>query len=153
MAEAVTTCGNCGQPTGPKAVPRAPTGLGTDGRGLWRDVLGAYELDPQEVRILREAGRLLDEIRKVEAVLDAAPSLVTRGSQGQDVGHPLLAELRQHRAAYEKLMKALDLPDATGNSAPSDGQRRSATANAARWGQAGAKRTGQGVDGRFVRGA
>lgn len=133
MAEALQTCGSCGHATEPKTSPRAPTGLGTAGRALWRDVHGAYDLDPQDARVLREACRTLDEIRRVETVLDAAPSLVTRGSQGQDVGHPLLGELRSHRATYDKLMRTLALPDALGNTAPTTYQQRSQAANDARW--------------------
>lgn len=45
------------------------------------------------------------------AVVDAAEDLRVRGSQGQPVGMPELAELRQYRALLASLLRALALPD------------------------------------------
>lgn len=132
MSEARPTCGSCGQAAGSETPPRAPSGLGTAGKALWHDVTRAYALDPHERHVLREACRTADEIRRVEQALDAEPSLSAKGSQGQLVEHPWLGSLRNHRQTMDRLIARLNLPDAQGN-VLTEGQRRSATANGARW--------------------
>jgi hypothetical protein len=134
MAVAARTCGECHQAVEPRKPPRVPRGLGSAGRELWRDVTGTYALDPHELHTLREACRTADEMERVRAEMDAAPSLLAKGSMGQAVEHPLLGTLRGHRATHDKLMARLRLPDMYGNVAPTAGQLRSVAASDARWG-------------------
>jgi len=110
---------------------RPPAGLGPAGRKLWRDVTASYQLDPGELVLLRAAAHTADELVRVEAELAAAP-VVVEGSRGQPVANRMLAEVRQHRRALERLVLALALP-ARGEQV---GRQRSAQAVAAartRW--------------------
>lgn len=93
------------------AVRRVPIGLGKTGAKFWRDTTKIYVLAAHEALLLEAACRELDIIDRLEESLDGA-SLVVRGSMGQDVAHPLLAEVRQHRGAFASLLKSLSLPDA-----------------------------------------
>lgn len=81
-----------------------------EGRKLWRESLKRYSLMPHEKLILRGACVALDQIGLLEAELDGADLLV-KGSMGQDVANPLLAELRAQQAAFDRAIKQLDLPD------------------------------------------
>lgn len=112
---------------------RAPAGLGSTGAKFWRDTTKVYELSAHEAHQLEHACRELDLIDRLEDELDGA-SLIVRGSMGQDVAHPLLAEIRQHRAAFSALVKALALPDAAEEPKPESPRSRAARAAAqARW--------------------
>lgn len=53
----------------------------------------------------------MDVIDRLQAVVDDAADLRVRGSQGQPVSLPELAELRQYRSLLASLLKALALPD------------------------------------------
>ncbi|ASU81416.1 hypothetical protein CDO52_00235 [Nocardiopsis gilva YIM 90087] len=118
--------------------PRMPTRLGTAGRALWKSIVPAYTLRPDEVRLLTDACRESDIVQRLEDELADAPLMVT-GSQGQLVASPLVSELRQHRAVLAGLLKALKLPDT-----PADAHQKSAhisdqarAAARARWSKRG----------------
>jgi hypothetical protein len=89
----------------------APPGLGIAGKRLWRNTSELYELNPTETVVLGEICHILDEITMLEAALASQRSLTTKGSRGQVVAHPLLGELRQHRAILRSLVRQLGLPD------------------------------------------
>jgi len=109
------------------AIPPAPppVELRTDGAGhrLWNSVLSAYRLRPDELRILEDACCLADAIgylAEKTAQLRAASEneMMIRGSTGQRVKNPLIAEarqmageVRQHRSAMAELMAKLKLPE------------------------------------------
>jgi hypothetical protein len=77
----------------------------------WRKaVLDQFELNPAEMVLLEEAVAMLAEVDAMEAQLETA-EVVTRGSRGQPVVHPLVGELRQHRLALSMLVRRLNLPD------------------------------------------
>jgi hypothetical protein len=75
----------------------APRGLGRRGEALWRDLHEQFDfgLDPHRSALVEDACRTIDMIDRLQAVVDGAEDLRVRGSQGQPVGMPELAELRQ----------------------------------------------------------
>jgi hypothetical protein len=77
---------------------------------LWRAVHDAYTPDPGDEEVLLEAGRTVDELARLERALDDEPSIVSSGSRGQPVAHPLLDEVRRHRATLAALVGALSIP-------------------------------------------
>lgn len=119
--------------------PKCPSGLGVPGKSLWQSLAGdgKWEFRPDELRILADACGEADLIGTLEAGLAGQPLLV-RGSQGQDVIHPIISELRQHRSTLKSLLGALKLPDE--GEEVSAGQRSSAARAAAnaRWSRRGA---------------
>ncbi|WP_228002151.1 hypothetical protein [Nocardia australiensis] len=112
-----------------------PKGLKAGGRKLWTDVVGKWDLRPDELRVLREAAGEVDLIDTLEQAAESA-ELIVRGSQGQPVINPLISELRQHRATLAGLLRSLKLPDETDTSEARSTQARAA-ANA-RWSKRGA---------------
>lgn len=118
--------------------PRKPAGLGTPGTALWASVVEHFDLRPDEVRILTDACWEADLIDRLATGLEGEP-LVIEGSKGTLVAHPLLSEVRQHRAVLASLMRQLKLPD-DGNAAGAAGERsaRARAAANARWAHRGA---------------
>jgi hypothetical protein len=92
-----------------------PKNLQPAGRKLWRETTAQYELRQDELEILRAACGEIDLINRIEEELKDAP-LTVRGSQGQIVAHPLIQEVRQHRATVTHLFAKLKLPDEQGAS-------------------------------------
>lgn len=94
-------------------IPRAPTGLLTRGKQLWKELHAVYDFSdaPEKTAILEEACRTADVVKRLQAVVDAADEIRVRGSQGQPVAMPELLELRQYRALLVQLLKALGCPD------------------------------------------
>ena len=90
--------------------PRQPAGFKPRDAKLWHDIADNFQLRPDELRLLEAACRTLDELALIERQLVGA-SLVSKGSQGQEVAHPLLAAAVSHRRMYVALVKQLDLPD------------------------------------------
>lgn len=88
----------------------APKGLKKDGRKLWRSVVSAYDLRPDELILLGNACKTVDIIAALEVAMADEP-LVTKGSMGQAREHPLLSEARQQRAQLNRTLAQLKLPD------------------------------------------
>lgn len=104
------------------AAPKTPVHLATKGRALWRDVTAEYDLRPDELRVLEDACREADLIERLEDTIRNLPGLVTRGSTGQTVAHPLIQEIRQHRVALRGLLAHLRLEaDGDVGAAPAPG--------------------------------
>lgn len=99
--------------------PRTPAGLSTNGRRLWADVAGEYELRADELRVLEMACRTADNLAAIDAELTTAP-VMTTGSMGQDVVNPLIAAALATRRQLAALVKQLNLPDDMGVRVPSD---------------------------------
>jgi hypothetical protein len=115
----------------------APEGLGAAGAKLWVGIAGKYELRPDELRVLEDAAFEADVIGILRDGM-VGQSLVVRGSQGQDVIHPLISELRQHRSTLASLVRQLKLPEDDSEAAAGE---RSATMRGvanARWSKRGA---------------
>lgn len=107
---------------------RMPTGLIKDGKGqrLWRELTAKWEFTEAEYRLLESACYTADRItRERRAIGD---QLTVKGSQGQVVAHPLLAQLRADEEHLAKLLGRIDMPepeeDAKGNS-DGNGERAS----------------------------
>lgn len=117
--------------------PTTPKGLGAAGRALWSDVTGKYELRADEVRVLEDACRERDLIKRLEDEL-ADASLIVKGSMGQQVVNPLVSELRQHRATCASLMRQLRLPDEDSTDTGGALSAKNRAAAVARWSRRGA---------------
>jgi len=108
--------------------PAAPRSLKATGKKLWQETLATYDLRQDELELLRAACAEADLITQMAEELDG-DSLTTSGSMGQTVAHPLLSEIRQHRATQAALLRALKLPDAE---APAAANQQRSAANS-RW--------------------
>jgi hypothetical protein len=93
--------------------PRAPYGLGTAGKRLWRSIASGYVLRADEARVLEDACRIADTIARLEDAMVGEPTLVL-GSRRQLVVHPLLLEQLSHRMALASALRQLRLPDVAG---------------------------------------
>ena len=108
-----------------------PAKLGVEARKVWDEISGTYALRPDELRILEDACRQVDLVERLEKALDGA-DLIVKGSQGQPVANPLVAEIRQHRQVVKALLGSLKLPDEDGRAAESRSASARDAANA-RW--------------------
>jgi hypothetical protein len=113
--------------------PAPPKGLRPGGRKLWTDIVGQWDLRPDELRVLREAAREVDLIDALELAL-SKDAIMIAGSMGQRVVNPLITELRQHRGTLAALLRQLKLPDADGGEGEKEARSTAARAAAnARW--------------------
>jgi hypothetical protein len=85
---------------------RAPEGLEAAGKRLWRAVSGEDELAPHEAELLRQACATSDLIARASAVL-AGDDLVSQGSTGQPVAHPMIGVLADQRRLLANLLRAM----------------------------------------------
>jgi hypothetical protein len=111
-----------------------PAGLDASGKSLWDAVVTPYALTPAELSILTQACYTADELDRLEAAVRELPELTAKGSTGQLKPHPLLAEVRAHRALLQRLMEGLNLPDQDQQVGLRGGARHAAKAARARWG-------------------
>ncbi|PBA69940.1 hypothetical protein [Mycobacterium avium] len=91
---------------------RSPAGLGAAGRRLWRSTVEVFDFtdEPHKVQILAQACRVADVVAELDEAADEAP-LTVKGSMGQQVISPFIAEARAQRALLAQLLGRLDLPD------------------------------------------
>lgn len=92
---------------------RKPAGLGPEGSQLWAEVVAEMALDgvdptSKDRRWLLDACATADRIADLEAALQGQPRVVL-GSQKQPVAHPLIAEIRQHRATLGALLARVEM--------------------------------------------
>ncbi len=90
-------------------VRKTPAGLHAAGRGLWRAVLDAYDLDAHEELLLLQACRCADHLDRLAAEADAGTVTVTN-HKGDAVAHPALTESRQQAITLARLLAALRMP-------------------------------------------
>lgn len=88
-----------------------PDGLGERGRTLWDAITSEVEFRADERPILEDACRATDRIVEMRAAMESA-AIVTKGSMGQTVVHPLIAEIRAHEAHVSQLLSKLKISDA-----------------------------------------
>ena len=106
---------------------KAPTGLGSEGIALWDSVTKKYALRVDELSVLRSACKVADMIGMFEqAHADLGAPMLARGSMGQDVIHPLIAEQAKHHAALAAILAKLKLPDDADDTGKSNQQRSAA---------------------------
>ncbi|GEL22758.1 hypothetical protein PSU4_17120 [Pseudonocardia sulfidoxydans NBRC 16205] len=85
---------------------RAPAGLKTSGRALWKAVTSDFDLAEHERRLLVEACRCADQLDELAAISAA------EGSMGPDGRvHPAVIEARQQRLTLARLVASLRVPD------------------------------------------
>jgi hypothetical protein len=91
-------------------IPPVPEGLGARGAEFWREIHGVARFEPNDTALVMEACRTLDVIDALASAI-ATDGLFTKGSMGQDVLNPAVAELRQQQAAFGRLIGLVSLPE------------------------------------------
>lgn len=94
------------------ANPKPPTTLSAAGKSLWNDVVGKYELRPDERRTLEDACSASDMLAELtQAWSDLGRPYISTGSMGQEVEHPLIGSIDKQRKARQTFIRQLKLPD------------------------------------------
>lgn len=88
---------------------REPDGVTARAADFWRRTVVEYDLTDSELELLAEAVNTMTEIDDLRAALEA-DGLTVKGSTGQQRVHPAVNEIRQHRLALSRLIKAIHLP-------------------------------------------
>lgn len=115
---------------------RAPVGLGKAGKAQWSAIAGKYKLRPDEFTVLEDVARTSDMLSALtDAWVEAGSPMTTKGSMGQLVIHPLIAEIDKHRKSRAAFFKQLALPDGD-EAVPAMNQHRSAADK--KWSERGA---------------
>ena len=89
--------------------------LRNSGRRLYDSVVSVYECDEHELSLLLQACRALDTCDELQSIIDTEGVMIRKwhsdSGKAMALGpHPALAELRQQRQAYARLIAALELP-------------------------------------------
>ncbi|SOJ53585.1 hypothetical protein MSIMFB_01085 [Mycobacterium simulans] len=86
-----------------------PRGLGTEGQKLWKGIVGEFDLgaEPHKVRILSDACATADVIKRLDDAARKAP-LTVKGSMGQEVINPLIAQAQTARGQLAQLLGRLN---------------------------------------------
>jgi hypothetical protein len=89
--------------------PRMPRGLGIEGKRLWETVTGEFSLaaEPHKLRILFDACKTADLIKRLDDIAAKSPVTV-RGSMGQEVIHPCIAQAQAARMQLAQLLARLN---------------------------------------------
>ncbi|WP_295646107.1 hypothetical protein [uncultured Corynebacterium sp.] len=114
-----------------------PEGLGDAGLGLWNSITATFNFtdEPGKLALLERAARVADQIDKLEREVAVVP-MTAKGSMGQLVIHPFIAEVRAQTTVLNSLLKSLGLPE-TDEEKVARSERRSRAGRAganARWG-------------------
>lgn len=89
--------------------PTIPEGLGKAGVTLWNSLHEEIEFGAHELRMVEDACRVADVIARLdEASLNS--ELVVKGSTGQPVISPTIAEARNQRSLLANLLSKLKVP-------------------------------------------
>ena len=91
-------------------IPTPPDVLRDRGAGFWRELNGRLRLDEKQLSILFEACRSLDTIEGLAAAVESDGLMIT-GSQGQQVLHPAVTEIRQQQVTFARLVAQMNLPE------------------------------------------
>ncbi len=88
---------------------RVPAGLQKPGRSLWRKITAEFDIenDPDRVELLFQACKTVDQIAELDEAAADAP-LIAKGSMGQPVISPFIAEARVQRALLGQLLARMN---------------------------------------------
>jgi hypothetical protein len=112
--------------------PQVPKSLHGEGIGLWRSISSKFQLRPDEYARLEAAAKVADMLGLLESQwVERGSPMVTKGSMGQEVIHPLIGEIRQQRMSFAALLAGLKLPDEVEDGGAVPNQHRQAIQ--ARW--------------------
>lgn len=90
--------------------PDTPADLSEAGAAYFRSVADQHMLTGAEQRVLYDIAAMADMLAVLEASWHAAGSpMTTKGSRGQEVTHPLIAEMRFHRSEMSSMVARLKL--------------------------------------------
>jgi hypothetical protein len=92
---------------------RVPAGLQKPGRALWRKITGEFPLEnePDKAELLFQACKTADQIAELDEAAAEAP-LTVKGSMGQPVISPFIAEARVQRALLAQLLARMNFAEA-----------------------------------------
>lgn len=111
----------------------APDSLADEGKRIWEQVTSRYALRPDELLALEDACAASDMVASLQkAWVDLGRPLITKGSMGQEVEHPLIGSIDKQRKSRNALWRQLKLPDEAGGAVAN--QQRGAAQT--RWAQA-----------------
>lgn len=91
---------------------RLPAGLGKPGKGLWRRITAEFDLenDPDKAELLFQACKTADQIAELDEAAAEAP-LTVKGSMGQPVISPYIAEARVQRGLLAQLLARMNFAE------------------------------------------
>lgn len=102
-----------------------PNGLKAKGVELWKSYAARYKMRPDELRYLEDACRLADVLADLQRDAVDQPTLV-KGSMGQKVLNPLIAEQKSFATSIATLLARIKLPDAKASAGDRSGPARKA---------------------------
>ena len=94
--------------------PTPPKTLGADGRRYWMAVTGEYEFGAHELEGLRLASEALDVAAQARAEVAEYGSLTFTTKSGELRPHPGVAQERDARSSFARIVALLKLPDEAG---------------------------------------
>lgn len=88
---------------------RLPKGLEPPGRALWRRITSEFDIDsePDKIELLFQACKVADQIAELDEAAAEAP-LTVKGSMGQPVISPFIAEARVQRGLLAQLLARMN---------------------------------------------
>ena len=88
---------------------RTPAGLRKPGKSLWQRITAEFDLsaDPDKAELLAQACRVADQIAELDEAAAEAP-LTVKGSMGQPVISPFIAEARVQRGLLAQLLARMN---------------------------------------------
>ena len=88
---------------------RVPAALDKTGRSLWRRITAEFDLqsDPDRAELLFQACKVADQIAELDEAAAEAP-LTFKGSMGQQVISPFIAEARVQRGLLAQLLSRMN---------------------------------------------
>lgn len=114
----------------------APGALEVEGKRIWQQVTAKYDLRPDELLALEDACAASDMVASLhKSWVDLGRPLITAGSMGQEVEHPLIGSIDKQRKSRNSLWRQLKLPDDAGAAGPA-GVNPQREGGAARWANA-----------------
>jgi hypothetical protein len=92
---------------------RVPAGLQKPGKALWRRITSEFDLnnDPDKAELLFQACKTADQIAELDEAAAEAP-LTVKGSMGQPVISPFIAEARVQRGLLAQLLARMNFAEA-----------------------------------------